>query len=138
MPYRFLADALVIAHFAFVTFVIFGGALVVRWPRMAFAHLPAAAWGVFVEFSGVICPLTYAENHLRQLGGGATYQGDFVDHYIMPILYPSGLTRNIQFVLGGGILLLNLTLYIIVLRGRRSAQVPDQPARPSQTSHPEG
>jgi hypothetical protein len=136
MPYRFLADALVLAHLAFVTFVIFGGLLVVRWQRMAFVHLPAAAWGVFVEFSGIICPLTPLENHLRELGSEATYQGGFVDHYIMPVLYPNGLTRNIQFILGGGILLLNVTLYVIALRARRFAKAPDQPVHPSQTSHP--
>jgi hypothetical protein len=119
MIYRFLADALVVFHFAFVGFVIFGGLLVVRWPRMALLHLPAAAWGVFIEWSGLICPLTPLENHLRELGGRAAYSGGFVDHYIMPVLYPDGLTRNIQFVLGAGILLLNITLYTITIRRYR-------------------
>lgn len=140
MPYHFLADALVVLHFAFVTFVIFGGLLVVRRPRMAFVHLPAAFWGVFVEWSGWICPLTYLENHWRELGNQATYRGGFVDHYIMPVLYPEGLTRNIQFVLGAGILILNVTLYVITVRRLRrtravssgfpieAATEPDQPA----------
>jgi hypothetical protein len=138
MIYRFLADALVLFHFTFVSFVIFGGLLVVRWPRVAFAHLPAAAWGVFVEFSHIICPLTPLENQLRYLGNESTYQGGFVDHYIMPVLYPAGLNMHpeIQYMLGGGILLLNITLYFIALRGLRSATAPDQPARPSQTSRP--
>jgi hypothetical protein len=136
MPYRFLADALVVFHLAFVTFVIFGGLLVVRWPRVAFAHLPAAAWGVFIEWSGLICPLTPLENRLRELGHEATYQGGFINHYIMPVLYPDGLTREIQFVLGAGILILNVTLYVITVRRLRrvrrtslSAPVrePDQP-----------
>lgn len=119
MLYRFLADALVVFHFTFVGFVIFGGLLVVRWPRVALLHLPAAAWGVIVEWSGWICPLTPLENHLRELGGRATYSGGFVDHYIMPVLYPAGLTRNIQFVLGAGILILNITLYTIAIRRYR-------------------
>ncbi len=119
MPYRFLADALVVFHLSFVGFVIFGGLLVVRWPRMAFAHLPAAAWGVFIEWSGLICPLTYLENNWRRLGHVESYQGGFIDHYIMPVLYPDGLTRNIQFILGGGILVLNITLYVITVRRLR-------------------
>ena len=90
MSYHFMADALVVLHLAFVTFVIFGGLLVVRWPRVALAHLPAAVWGVFVEWSGLICPLTYMENNWRRLGNEASYQGGFIDHYIMPVLYPAG------------------------------------------------
>lgn len=119
MYYQFLADALVVFHLAFVSFVIFGGLLVVRWPRMAFVHLPAAAWGVFIEWSGLLCPLTPLENHLRALANEATYRGGFVDHYVMPVLYPDGLTRNIQFVLGAGILILNITLYTITVRRLR-------------------
>jgi hypothetical protein len=137
MPYRFFADALVVFHLAFVTFVIFGGLLVVRWPRAAFAHLPAAAWGVFIEWSGLLCPLTPLENHLRELGNEAGYQGSFVNHYVMPVLYPEGLTREIQFILGAGILILNVTLYVITARRLRRerrtlsigpATEPDQPA----------
>jgi hypothetical protein len=141
MPYRFFADALVVGHLAFVGFVIFGGLLVVRWPRMAFVHLPAAAWGVFIEWSGWLCPLTILENHLRDLGNQSTYQGGFVDHYVMPVLYPDGLTRNIQFILGAGILILNLTLYAITVRQLRRkhaawtepATTPDQPAHPPRS-----
>jgi hypothetical protein len=142
MPYRFLADALVVFHLAFVTFVIFGGLLVVRWPRAAFAHLPAAAWGVFIEWSGLLCPLTLLENHLRELGNEAAYRGSFVNHYIMPVLYPEGLTREIQFVLGAGILVLNITLYVITVRRLRRARrtlliapvtEPDQPAHQSRS-----
>jgi len=137
MPYRFLADALVVLHLAFVGFVIFGGLLVVRRPRVAFAHLPAAAWGVFVEWSGLICPLTPLENRLRKLSHEATYQGGFINHYVMPVLYPEGLTREIQLVLGAGILILNLTLYAITVRRLRRVDrtlliepvtEPDQPA----------
>jgi hypothetical protein len=141
MPYRFFADALVVFHLAFVGFVIFGGILVVRWPRMAFAHLPAAAWGVFIEWSGLLCPLTSIENNLRELGSESAYQGGFVDHYVMPVLYPAGLTREIQFILGAGILILNVTLYTIMVRQLRQKRAalpiepettPDQPAHQQQ------
>jgi hypothetical protein len=121
---------------------MFGGLLVVRWPRAAFAHLPAAAWGVFIEWSGLLCPLTLLENHLRELGNEAAYRGSFVNHYIMPVLYPEGLTREIQFVLGAGILVLNITLYVITVRRLRRARrtlliapvtEPDQPAHQSRS-----
>ena len=96
MPYRFLADAVVLLHTAFVVFVVCGG-LLVLWRRwMAFVHLPAAVWGVYIEFSGRICPLTPLENHLRAMAGDAGYSGDFVDRYLMPVLYPPGLRRDVQ------------------------------------------
>jgi hypothetical protein len=135
MPYRLFADAIVIFHLTFVGFVIFGGILVVRWPRMAFAHLPAAVWGVFIEWSGLLCPLTIIENQLRDHAGDGAYQGAFVDHYVMPVLYPEGLTRNIQYILGGGILILNLTLYFIVLRRlrHRKRALPGSPVTALET-----
>jgi hypothetical protein len=111
MGYRLLADALVVFHFGFVLFVLFGGCLVVRWRWVALLHLPAAFWGMYVEWSGRICPLTPLENYWRELGGGATYEGGFVDHYIMPVLYPADLTRDFQVTLGLLILLINLLLY---------------------------
>ncbi len=109
--YGFLADAVVVFHLLFVLFVILGGLLVLRWRRAVWFHLPAVFWGIFVEFSGWICPLTPLENWLRYQGGRAAYDTGFVAHYILPVLYPAGLTRQIQFVLGSLILLLNLGVY---------------------------
>ncbi|AKJ30484.1 DUF2784 domain-containing protein [Caldimonas brevitalea] len=123
MIYRLLADALVTAHLAFVVFVMLGGLLVWRWPRLAWLHLPAVAWGIWIEFSAGICPLTPFENRLRALGGEAGYQGSFVEHYLMPILYPVGLTASIQAWLGAVVLVVNLFAYALVLsrhRRRRS------------------
>jgi hypothetical protein len=119
-----MADLVVVFHFAFVLFVVFGGLLVLRWPRVAYLHVPAAIWGILIEFTGWICPLTPLENALRSRAGAAAYQGGFVEHYILPVVYPSALTRTIQFVLGSIVLLLNLAIYGYVLRrsaGNRTA-----------------
>jgi len=120
MGSRILADVLVLVHFGFVLFVAAGGLLVLRWPRLAFAHLPAALWGAWIELSGGICPLTPIEKGLRMRAGQSAYSGDFVDHYVLPILYPVGLTRNAQLVLAGLVVVVNLTVYgILVWRRRR-------------------
>jgi hypothetical protein len=100
--------------------VVLGGLLVLRWPRVAWLHLPAAAWGAWVEFTGRICPLTPLEQRFRLAAGEAAYSGDFVGHYILPVLYPAGLTRDAQFVLGGIVVGLNLGIYWLVLRRRGS------------------
>jgi hypothetical protein len=121
MLYRLLADAAVALHAAFVLFVVFGGLLLRRWPRSAWVHLPAAAWGVGIELTGWICPLTPLENHLRQIGGEAGYRGGFVEHYLLPALYPDGLSRGVQFLLGGAVLLFNAAVYLRWIRGRRNA-----------------
>jgi hypothetical protein len=118
MWYRLLADLLVVAHFAFVLFVVLGGLLVLRHPRLAWLHLPAAAWGATIEFTGWICPLTPWEQKLRQLGGQAGYTGGFVEHYLLPVLYPSGLTIAIQLVLGLLVVGVNAVIYRAVLRQR--------------------
>ena len=122
MPYRFLADAVVLLHLAFVVFVVCGALLVVwrRW--FAFIHLPAAVWGVYIEFSGRICPLTPLENHLRALAGDAGYSGDFVERYLMPVLYPPGLRRDVQITLGLFALAVNAAVYFSVWR--RTQQRP--------------
>lgn len=112
---RVAADLLVALHFAFVLFVVLGGLLVLRWPKVAYLHLPAAAWGALIEFAGWICPLTPLEQSLRRQAGMAGYEGGFVEHYILPVLYPSGLTRNIQFVLGAAVLVLNVSVYLYVV-----------------------
>lgn len=116
--YRTLADLVVVVHFGFVLFAVAGALLVLRWPRVAWAHVPAAVWAALIEFAGWICPLTPLENWLRVRGGGAGYRGGFVDHYILPILYPEGLTRGTQITLGVLVLLLNLAIYGWLLRRR--------------------
>lgn len=128
MIFRTLADVTVVVHLAFVLFVVLGGLLVARWPRLAWVHVPAAAWGVWVEFAGWICPLTPLENWLRQQGGGAAYSSGFVERYVLPVLYPSALSRELQWALGGLVLVLNAAIYLIVLRRgarRRESQARD-------------
>ena len=120
MIYRALADLVLAAHFAFVLFVVLGGLLVLRWPGLAWLHLPAAIWGVLIEYFGWICPLTPLENSFRVRGGEAGYSGGFIQHYIQPILYPSGLTRPTQLILGSMALALNIAVYWIVWSRRRS------------------
>ena len=119
MIYRVLADLVVVTHLAFVAFVILGGLMALRWPRVAWIHLPAAGWGALVELAGWICPLTPLENHLRRLGGQTGYGGGFVEHYLIPVLYPVGLTREIQVGLGIFVIALNLAVYGIVWRRRQ-------------------
>ena len=116
MLYGLLADVVVVAHFAFVAFALFGGLLVLRWRRLAWVHVPAAAWAVLIEFGGWYCPLTPLENHLRRLGGEAGYAGGFVEHYVLPVLYPAGLTRGVQIALGVFALGLNAGIYTYTLR----------------------
>ena len=111
-----LADKLVLLHLLFVVFVMTGGFLLVRWPRLLWLHLPAAAWGAFIEFSGGICPLTPLENDLRVLGGGSAYSGDFVERYLLPLLYPAQLTTALQQVLGGVVVGVNLLAYALAYR----------------------
>ena len=111
MGYRLLADLLVLLHAAFVLFVVAGGLLVLRWPRLARFHLPAAVWGVLLELFHWGCPLTRLENYARRRGGEAGYPGGFIDHYIVPVIYPAGLTPRIQVVLGVLLLAFNLLVY---------------------------
>jgi len=120
--YRALADLVLVVHLAFVLFVVMGGLLVLRWPWIAFIHIPAAIWGVFIEYTGGICPLTPLENSLRRTGGQAGYSGGFIDHYIQPMLYPVGLARGTQIVLGSLALLVNLVAYgLVIARMKRVA-----------------
>lgn len=125
MLYSVLADAVLIVHLAFVIFVVLGAVLVLRWPRWAWLHLPAALWGAFIEFSGRICPLTPLENSLRIQGGEAGYSGGFIDHYITALIYPGGLTRPMQVLLGILVISLNVAFYALaVRRWRRSRAAP--------------
>jgi hypothetical protein len=120
MLYARLADLVVLVHFAFVLFVVVGALLVLRWPRLAWVHLPAAIWGVLIEYVGWVCPLTPLEAWLRRAAGEVGYAGGFVDHYILPILYPLGLTRVTQWVLGTVVLVVNAGVYaVVVARSRR-------------------
>jgi len=111
--YRFLADAVVVIHLGFVLFVVAGGFLILRWPGMAWVQLPSAFWGLVVEWSGWICPLTPLENRLRAQGGAAGYAGGFVEHYLVPVLYPASLTRGVQVLLGATVLVINLIAYAL-------------------------
>lgn len=121
MAYHLLADLVVGLHGLFVLFVVAGGLLVLRWPWVAAAHLPAAVWGALIEFRGWICPLTPLEQSLRSSAGQAGYQGGFIEHYVLPVLYPTGLTRGVQLVLGSLVIAVNLGVYGLVL-WRRSAR----------------
>lgn len=119
MPYALAADAVVILHALFVVFALLG-ALTVLWRWwMIWLHLPCAAWGAWIELAGVICPLTPLEIHFRRLAGQAGYEGGFVAHYLLPLLYPDGLTRGSQLVLGAVFLAVNIGLYFFVWRARR-------------------
>ena len=120
MTFRLLADATVVLHLLFVLFVVFGGLLVMRRPVVAWLHLPAAAWGAWVEFAGWICPLTPLENWLREQGGGTAYTSSFLERYIMPALYPEALSRDVQWILGGLVIAINVVVYIVVWRRRAS------------------
>jgi hypothetical protein len=120
MLWRLLAGLLVAFHLCFVLFVVLGGLLALRWPRAAFLHLPAALWGAGIEFLAGICPLTPLENHLRHRGGQSGYSGDFVDHYLLSVLYPAGLTTDIQLVLGAFVVALNAVVYTVVWRRWRA------------------
>jgi hypothetical protein len=114
MGYRLLADALVLFHSGFVVFVIAGGLLVLRWPRLAWLHLPAVGWGAWIELSAGICPLTPLENRLRIAGGEPGYHASFVEQYVLPLLYPVALTQTIQWWLGVSVLVVNGVVYACV------------------------
>lgn len=118
--YSALADAVLVLHGAFVVFVAFGALLVLRWPRIAWVHIPAAVWGIAIEVGGWICPLTPLENRLRELAGDSTYRGDFIARYLMPVIYPEGLTREAQLALGFAALVGNGAIYALVFRRKRA------------------
>ncbi|MBE3123573.1 MAG: DUF2784 domain-containing protein [Planctomycetes bacterium] len=118
MLYQSLADVVLLAHLGFVAFMVIGGAAVLRWPRLAWVHLPAVIWAVLIEYAGWICPLTPLENALRQAGGEAAYAGGFIDHWVALVLYPAGLTRGVQVVLASLLLVLNTLVYWRLARRR--------------------
>jgi hypothetical protein len=118
--YGILAGVIIVAHFLFIAFVATGGLFVLRWPRLAWVHLPAVVWGVVVELTGWICPLTPLENYLRRLGGSSSYSGDFIEQYLIPVIYPANLTAATQYILGGLVIVVNLILYFLVIRKQRA------------------
>jgi hypothetical protein len=120
--YQLLADVVVVAHVGFVMFAVFGAFLAVKWRRVIWIHLAAVIWAAIVEFFGWICPLTPLENWLRQKAGGAVYRSDFIAHYILPLLYPEGLTRRLQIALGIFIIVLNLGIYGWLFRESRKSE----------------
>jgi len=126
MSYGIAAVLVLALHLAFVLFVAFGAVLVLRRPRLSWLHLPAAAWGFFVELTGRGCPLTLLENTLRMRAGLGGYEGGFLEHYLLRLLYPDGLTRDMQFFLAGAVVAVNLLLYgwvcVMRLRRRRPAR----------------
>ena len=122
MVYRLLGDALVVLHVAFVAFVVGGSVLVLRRRRLALLHLPCALWAILITFYGGTCPPTPLEKLLRARGGEVAYSGSFVEHYLMPALYPVGLTRDLQILLGAAVLVWTVSMYGIALRRRGPAQ----------------
>lgn len=116
MAYRLVADAVVLLHATFVAFVMLGGFLAWRWRLLVWAHVPCAVWGALIEYRGWICPLTPLENALRRRAGLEGYAGGFVEHYVIPLLYPAGLTRPTQVLLGTLVLAVNIAAYGVLLR----------------------
>lgn len=121
---RLAADAILVLHLAFIVFACFGALLTLVWRWMPVVHLPAAVWGVYIELSGRLCPLTHLENHFRISAGQTGYTESFVEHYLLDIIYPPGLTRGVQFALAGGLLLLNIALYAWIARSCRARRRP--------------
>lgn len=113
--YRLLADLLLLTHFAFIIFVLLGGLLMLKWPQVAWLHIPAALWGVLTELLSLPCPLTPMEKYFQRLAGDAPYEGDFIAHYLLPVIYPAALTPNIQILLGIIVIVVNIVIYTYVL-----------------------
>ena len=129
MIFRSAADLVLLVHAAFVLFVVLGGLLALRWPRVAWIHVPVALYGAAIEFIGFICPLTPLEVSLRRRGGEAGYEGGFIEHYVTATLYPTGLTRELQLVLGTAVLVLNGIVYFVWWRRRRRQGSIERAAR---------
>jgi len=117
--YVFAADLVVLLHFLFIVFVIAGGLLALKWRWVTWLHIPAAIWSAFIEFSGWVCPLTPLENVLRRAGEGGGYTTSFIGHYLVPIIYPAGLTRETQFIMGVAVILINVMIYYRIYRARQ-------------------
>jgi len=116
MPYKLAANALALIHLSFILFVVFGGLLLLKWPKLMWIHLPAAVWGALIEFAGWYCPLTSMENAVLRRAGQSGYTGGFVAHYIFGLIYPAGLTRGTEIVIGAVVLAVNVSVYVKVFR----------------------
>ncbi len=112
MLYHLLADTALVIHFAFIIFVVFGGIFAIWWRKVIWLHIPAVMWGALIEFAGWTCPLTPLENRFRVKGGQAGYPGGFIEEYILPVIYPAGLTREIQIILGLLVIIVNFVIYL--------------------------
>ncbi|MCP5277817.1 MAG: DUF2784 domain-containing protein [Thiobacillus sp.] len=124
MPYSFLADLVLLLHLAFILFVTLGGLAVANHPRLAWLHVPAVAWGAAVELMGWYCPLTPLENHFLRLAGESGYPGDFIGHHLLAAIYPAGLSREVQVLLGVAVLIFNGTIYFLLARRLRGQDRP--------------
>ena len=120
MPYALLADLTLLLHATFILFVVFGGVLVFWRRGIAWLHVPCALWGALIEFKAWICPLTYLENDLRAKAGASGYSGSYIDHYLMPLVYPQGLTSDVQIMLGVAVLIINAAIYSLLWYKMRS------------------
>lgn len=114
--YRLLANLVLLAHFAFIVYVMLGGLLALKWPRLVWLHVPAAVWGALTEFFSLPCPLTPLEKRFQQLAGDTPYPGDFIGYYLLPIIYPAGLTPRIQLILGALVVVVNIAIYTLLFR----------------------
>ena len=139
---RVLVEVVVLVHMSFVLFVALGGLLLSRWPHLAWIHLPAAAWGAILEFAGFVCPLTPLELWLRARAGFEGYDHGFIEHYLLPVLYPADLTRATQIALGAAVIAINAVGYgrLLIARRRRSRaggsrSVPRASGVASRSSH---
>lgn len=126
MPYGLLADAVAVLHLAFVAFAVGGGFLVWRWRGVLWLHLPALAWGTWIELAGGICPLTPLENRLRDLAGERGYESGFIEYYLLPLLYPVGLTRDTQWLLAAGLVAVNVLAYSVIIRRARRRDLQEE------------
>jgi hypothetical protein len=118
--YRILADVVVSVHFFFIVFVLLGGLLAFRWHWIPWLHIPAVAWGGFIEITGRICPLTPLENSLRRAGGLTDYSQSFIERYVFPVVYPEELAREFQVVMGSALIALNILIYAFLVWHRRN------------------
>jgi hypothetical protein len=119
MAYMLTADLILVLHFLFILFVLFGGFLCLHRIRWIWLHLTAVVWGVWVEWANMICPLTPLENHYRQQVSGQEYSEGFIEHYLVPLIYPEQLTDSLRYFLGALVLIVNLIIYLYVFRKRK-------------------
>jgi hypothetical protein len=127
MLYRLLADLILVMHLGFIIFVVAGGLLALKWRWMPFVHLPAVAWGVFVELAGKVCPLTPFENVLRESAGASGYEGGFIEHYLIPLIYPGEPSRHLPILLAALVVVANVIAYFVVWRYQRKTARVEAP-----------